>query len=223
MNEADTCRKFAVPKLQAAGWDESPHAINEQRTFTDGRIVFVGDRARICMKSSTERLSLHDSTRRPDPNRQGCRSGPHRPDPVGLRSGRRGRGRDSHQALVRLRSGCGEPRPRGNRCLPGRRSGIAGAQTLDRRDTTGDHSNGGRRPGCRQAAPQLPCRVRLHPHARVLSLDHRPASGRRDAPHGIRRSTAAGGTTASGRPGAAGPRRQTSGRTGSTRTAPSRG
>ena len=46
MNEADTCRKYVVPKLQAAGWDDSPHAINEQRTFTDGRIVFVGGKAR---------------------------------------------------------------------------------------------------------------------------------------------------------------------------------
>jgi len=44
--EADTCRKVVVPKLQAAGWDTPPHAINEQRTFTDGRIVFVGDKAR---------------------------------------------------------------------------------------------------------------------------------------------------------------------------------
>ena len=46
LTEADTCRKFVVPKLQAAGWDDLPHAINEQRTFTDGRIVFVGGRAR---------------------------------------------------------------------------------------------------------------------------------------------------------------------------------
>ena len=44
--EADTCRKFVVPKLQEAGWDDPPHAINEQRTFTDGRIVFVGGKAR---------------------------------------------------------------------------------------------------------------------------------------------------------------------------------
>ncbi len=35
MNKADTCRKFVVPKLQAAGQDFRPHAINEQRTFTD--------------------------------------------------------------------------------------------------------------------------------------------------------------------------------------------
>ena len=46
INEADTCRKFVVPKLQAAGWDDRPHAINEQRTFTDGRVVFIGGKAR---------------------------------------------------------------------------------------------------------------------------------------------------------------------------------
>ncbi len=46
LTEADTCRKFVVPKLQAAGWDAPPHAINEQRTFTDGRVLFVGNRAR---------------------------------------------------------------------------------------------------------------------------------------------------------------------------------
>src|ERR1700690_44670 len=41
-NEADTCRKFVVPKLQAAGWDSEPHSIAEQRTVTDGRVVPVG-------------------------------------------------------------------------------------------------------------------------------------------------------------------------------------
>jgi len=46
LTEADTCRKFVVPKLQEAGWDDQPHAINEQRTFTDGRIVFIGGKAR---------------------------------------------------------------------------------------------------------------------------------------------------------------------------------
>lgn len=40
--EADTCRKFVVPKLQAAGWDNEPHSIAEQRTITDGRVVPVG-------------------------------------------------------------------------------------------------------------------------------------------------------------------------------------
>jgi len=41
-NEADTCRRFVVPKLQVAGWDNEPHSIAEQRTVTDGRIVPVG-------------------------------------------------------------------------------------------------------------------------------------------------------------------------------------
>ena len=44
-NEADTCRKFVVPKLQAAGWDNEPHSIAEQRSFTDGRIVVRGNKA----------------------------------------------------------------------------------------------------------------------------------------------------------------------------------
>ena len=44
MNEADTCRKYVVPRLISAGWDEEPHRINEQVTFTDGRIVVSGRR-----------------------------------------------------------------------------------------------------------------------------------------------------------------------------------
>jgi type I restriction enzyme R subunit len=40
--EADTCRTDVVPRLQAAGWDDEPHSIAEQRTITDGRIVPVG-------------------------------------------------------------------------------------------------------------------------------------------------------------------------------------
>ncbi len=39
MSEADTCRKYVVPQLQAAGWEKEPHSIAEQRTFTDGRII----------------------------------------------------------------------------------------------------------------------------------------------------------------------------------------
>ena len=45
-NEADTCRTLVVPLLQAAGWDTAPHVINEQRTFTDGRIVVTGGKVR---------------------------------------------------------------------------------------------------------------------------------------------------------------------------------
>jgi hypothetical protein len=42
LTEADTCRKFVVPKLQQAGWENDPHSITEQRYFTDGRIVVHG-------------------------------------------------------------------------------------------------------------------------------------------------------------------------------------
>jgi type I site-specific restriction endonuclease len=41
--EADTCRRFVVPKLQAAGWDADLHSIAQQRGFTDGRIVVRGN------------------------------------------------------------------------------------------------------------------------------------------------------------------------------------
>ncbi len=43
-NEADTCRRFVLPKLYAAGWDDD--RISEQKTFTDGRIVVVGKKVR---------------------------------------------------------------------------------------------------------------------------------------------------------------------------------
>ena len=39
MNEADTCRKYILPKLIAAGWDDAPSSFTEQKTFTDGRII----------------------------------------------------------------------------------------------------------------------------------------------------------------------------------------
>ena len=41
-NEADTCRKWVTPRLQAAGWDNDPHSIAEQRSITDGRVIPVG-------------------------------------------------------------------------------------------------------------------------------------------------------------------------------------
>ncbi|MCR9245154.1 MAG: DEAD/DEAH box helicase family protein [bacterium] len=45
-NEADTCRRYVVPKLQAAGWDNDPYRLNEQVSFTDGRIVVTGRQGR---------------------------------------------------------------------------------------------------------------------------------------------------------------------------------
>jgi len=40
LTESDTCRKYVVPKLYAAGWNDDQ--ISEQRTFTDGRIMVAG-------------------------------------------------------------------------------------------------------------------------------------------------------------------------------------
>jgi type I restriction enzyme R subunit len=44
ITEADTCRKYVLPKLYAAGWNDDQ--INEQKSFTDGRIVPVGGKGR---------------------------------------------------------------------------------------------------------------------------------------------------------------------------------
>ena len=37
LTEADTCRKYVLPKLHAAGWNDDQ--ISEQKSFTDGRII----------------------------------------------------------------------------------------------------------------------------------------------------------------------------------------
>jgi type I restriction enzyme R subunit len=44
ITETDTCRKYVLPKLLEAGWDNDPHSFTEHRTFTDGRIVPSGTR-----------------------------------------------------------------------------------------------------------------------------------------------------------------------------------
>ncbi len=46
ITEADTCREFVTPRLVEAGWSEAPHAIGEQRIFTNGRIIVAGGRVR---------------------------------------------------------------------------------------------------------------------------------------------------------------------------------
>jgi type I restriction enzyme, S subunit len=45
LNEADTCRVYVTPRLREAGWEEPPHLIAEQHTFTDGRIKIVAGKA----------------------------------------------------------------------------------------------------------------------------------------------------------------------------------
>jgi type I restriction enzyme R subunit len=46
ITEADTCRKYVLPKLCEAGWDNEPHSFTEQKTFTDGRIIGSGQKVR---------------------------------------------------------------------------------------------------------------------------------------------------------------------------------
>src|SRR3989338_7183000 len=43
-NEADTCRKYVLPKLYTAQWTDDQ--ISEQKNFTDGRILVLGDKCR---------------------------------------------------------------------------------------------------------------------------------------------------------------------------------
>lgn len=46
LTEADTCREFVTPRLVEAGWSAAPHAIGEQRSFTNGRIIVAGGKVR---------------------------------------------------------------------------------------------------------------------------------------------------------------------------------
>tara|TARA_B100000315_G_C14308584_1_gene465261 strand:- start:285 stop:491 length:207 start_codon:yes stop_codon:yes gene_type:complete len=43
LNEADTCRVYVTPKIKEAGWEQQPHSITEQKTFTDGRVEVQGN------------------------------------------------------------------------------------------------------------------------------------------------------------------------------------
>jgi len=55
-SEADTCRKHVLPKLYSAGWSDDQ--INEQRTFTDGRIMVAGTKVYHQLQKRAEYL-LH--------------------------------------------------------------------------------------------------------------------------------------------------------------------
>ncbi len=69
ITEADTCRKYVLPKLTEVGWDNDPHSFTEQKTFTDGRIVVIGQKVKR-QKTKTSWLSpslhprLHDCSDR---------------------------------------------------------------------------------------------------------------------------------------------------------------
>ena len=44
ITEADICRKYVLPKLRDAGWTDNQ--INEQKTFTDGKVMVFGNKIR---------------------------------------------------------------------------------------------------------------------------------------------------------------------------------
>jgi type I restriction enzyme R subunit len=44
LTEADTCRRYVLPKLYASGWTDDQ--ISEQKSFTDGRIVVAGTKVK---------------------------------------------------------------------------------------------------------------------------------------------------------------------------------
>lgn len=46
ITEADTCRIYVLPKLEAAGWDNEPHSFTEQKAFTDGQILLSGSKVK---------------------------------------------------------------------------------------------------------------------------------------------------------------------------------
>jgi len=50
ITEADTCRKYVLPKLYSSGWSDDQ--ISEQRTFTDGRIIVAGEK---CFRKNQKR------------------------------------------------------------------------------------------------------------------------------------------------------------------------
>ncbi len=56
INEADTCRIYVLPKLQAVSWDHDPHSFTEQKTFTDGRIIIPGSEPRRLKKKRADYL-----------------------------------------------------------------------------------------------------------------------------------------------------------------------
>ena len=56
LTEADTCRKYVLPKLIASGWDDEPHSFTEQRIFTDGRIIVTGGKIRRGKKKRADYL-----------------------------------------------------------------------------------------------------------------------------------------------------------------------
>ena len=60
LTEADTCRRYILPRLISAGWDNEPHSFTEQRTFTEGRIIVSGGQPRRGKKKRADYLLLYN-------------------------------------------------------------------------------------------------------------------------------------------------------------------
>jgi len=57
-NEADTCRKFVLPKIYTAGWTDEQ--IAEQHPITDGRVVVAGSKVRRRPKKKPDYILITD-------------------------------------------------------------------------------------------------------------------------------------------------------------------
>ncbi len=94
LNEADTCRIHITPAIQRAGWDKEPYRINEQVTFTDGRIVVTGQHPRrrpgkradyILRYRSDMPLAVIEAKPYDDPPGQGMQQGKEYAEILGLK------------------------------------------------------------------------------------------------------------------------------------------
>lgn len=60
-SEADTCRKEVLPKLYESQWTDD--LILEQRTFTDGKIIVIGRKAKKIKNENTTICIVHSTLR----------------------------------------------------------------------------------------------------------------------------------------------------------------
>jgi type I site-specific restriction endonuclease len=58
INEADTCRKYVLPKLK--DWEQEPHLFTEQYAIDAGRILTTGSRNRRRRKKYADYLLCYD-------------------------------------------------------------------------------------------------------------------------------------------------------------------
>lgn len=57
-SEADTCREYVTPVIQATSWGYSPFEIAEQSSFTDDRLVLSDHNASVRKGKCVRHLNL---------------------------------------------------------------------------------------------------------------------------------------------------------------------